>query len=84
MPLLDLLSQNLINHPMLFDDRQPLKLLRHNVQAVHGAAPSGDVLNFELAGLEGGFELVENLALALVEVVGRLDFGGGRGGVSAD
>jgi len=75
MPLLDILAKDLIDQTMLLDRRQALELLGDNVQRVHGATAAGDILHFELRGLEVFLEGVEDFALGSVEVLGRDDVG---------
>ncbi len=43
MPALDVIGQNLVDKPVLLDDRQARKLRRYNVERVHGAAAAADV-----------------------------------------
>jgi hypothetical protein len=45
MPLLDLLSKNRVDESVLLHNRQALELLRDNIQRVHGATASTDVLD---------------------------------------
>jgi len=45
MPLLELVSENRVDESVLLDDGQALELLRDNVESVHRAAASADVLD---------------------------------------
>jgi hypothetical protein len=45
MPSLNLLLQHFINHLMLFDDRQSLKLRTLDLQRIHGPASTADILD---------------------------------------
>lgn len=47
MPLLHLLTQHLVHKSMLLDDREALKLLRDNVERIHGSASAGNILNLQ-------------------------------------
>jgi hypothetical protein len=47
VPLLELISEDRVDESVLLDDGQALELLRNDVERVHRAAASADVLDLE-------------------------------------
>jgi len=54
VPLLELVSENRVDESVLLDDGQALELLRDDVESVHRAAASADVLDLKEMVLEIG------------------------------
>ena len=52
MPLLELISENRVDESVLLDNGQALELLRDDVESVHRAAASADVLDLKNIALE--------------------------------
>ena len=69
MPGLHLIAQHSIDHPLLLQHVDAPKLLRGDLNAVHGATAARYVLNHKLGGRELGGQFVPNLRLGGVEVV---------------
>lgn len=77
VPLLDHVGQHRVDQALLLEHVEAAKLLRADVDGVHGPAPARHVLDLQLDGGQLGHDAVPDLRLAFCEVGGLFE---GRGG----